>query len=123
METEELNKVIIVEGLTDKEQVEKVIEDQVTIICTNGTLGIERFDELLYNYQLDDREVFILVDEDRAGISLRNQLRAELPHAHHIHVSEEYREVAATPENVLAALLVDKHIKVNTFYLGLNGKF
>lgn len=123
MEYEELEKIIIVEGLTDKKQIEKVMtDDHVTIICTNGTLGIERFDELLERYHLDDREVFILVDEDSAGISLRNQLTAELPHAQQIHVSEEYREVATTPENVLATLLVSKHIKVNPFYLGLIGE-
>lgn len=118
---EELEAIIIVEGLTDKQQIEKVIRDPVTIVCTNGTLGVERFDELLEDYQLDDREVFILVDEDRAGISLRKQLRSELPHAHHIHVSEEYREVAATPENVLATLLAAEEIDVKPFYLGLNG--
>ncbi|GIO28663.1 toprim domain-containing protein [Ornithinibacillus bavariensis] len=109
--------VIIVEGLTDKKQLEKVIDDQVTIICTNGTFDIERFDELLETYQLDEKDVFILVDEDKSGLKLRKQLASELPHADHIYVSSEYREVAATPERILAMLLLGKHIAVNPQYL------
>lgn len=117
MEYENLEKIIIVEGKTDKEQVKKIIDDHVLILCTYGTFGIERFDELLEKYDLDNREVFILVDEDEAGIALRNQLRAELPHAEHIYINGDYREVASTPENVLAPLLVSKYIKVKPYYL------
>lgn len=110
-------KVIIVEGLTDKKQLEKVIEDHITIICTNGTFDVERFDELLETYLLDDKEVFILVDEDHSGMKLRKRLAQELPHAEHIYVSSEYREVAATPERVLAMLLLGKQIAVNPLYI------
>lgn len=117
MITSDLDKVIIVEGLTDKRQIEKVINDDVTIVCTNGTLGVERFDEMLEMYQLDDRDVFILVDEDRSGIKLRKQLARELPHADHIYVSSEYREVATTPEHILATALVGKHFSVNPLFL------
>ncbi|KPH78724.1 toprim domain-containing protein [Oceanobacillus caeni] len=117
MITSDSEKVIIVEGLTDKRQIEKVINDDVTIVCTNGTLGVERFDEMLEMYQLDDRDVFILVDEDRSGIKLRKQLARELPHADHIYVSSEYREVATTPEHILATTLVGKHFSVNPLFL------
>ncbi|MGY0693276.1 toprim domain-containing protein [Virgibacillus sp. FSP13] len=115
--THESEKVIIVEGLTDKKQIKKVITDDVEIICTNGTLGVERFDELLYTYDLDNKDVFILVDEDNSGIKLRKQLARELPHAEHIYVSSEYREVATTPEQVLATVLVAKSIAVNPIFL------
>lgn len=114
---EELKKIIIVEGKTDKQQVEKVIDDDVIVVCTHGTFGIEKFDELLEEYQLDDREVFILVDEDEAGHELRKELRAELPHAEHIYIHGEYREVATTPETVLAPLLISKYIHVKPIYL------
>lgn len=117
MDYEELEKIIIVEGKTDKKQVEKVIDDRVIILCTHGTFGIERFDEMLEKYQLDDREVFILVDEDEAGIELRKELKAELPHAEHIYINGDYREVATTPENILATLLAGKYIDVKPFYL------
>ncbi|WP_407703041.1 toprim domain-containing protein [Virgibacillus tibetensis] len=115
--THEPEKVIIVEGLTDKRQIKRVITDDVTIVCTNGTLGVERFDELLETYDLDDKEVFIFVDEDQSGIKLRKQLARELPHADHIYVSSEYREVATTPEHILAAALISRRIEVNPIFL------
>ncbi|WP_164668206.1 toprim domain-containing protein [Virgibacillus doumboii] len=115
--TQESEKVIIVEGLTDKKQVRKVITDDAEVICTNGTLGVEKFDELLETYDLDNRDVYILVDEDSSGIKLRKQLRRELPHAEHIYVSSEYREVATTPEHVLATTLAGKRIEVNPIFL------
>src|SRR5699024_6464232 len=99
------NTVIIVEGLTDKKELEKVINQDITIICTNGTLGVEKFDELLETYDLDNREVFIFVDEDESGVKLRKQLTQELPHAEHIYISSEYKEVATTPGDVLAMAL------------------
>lgn len=117
MNNYESNTIIIVEGLTDKQAVEKIITEDVTIICTHGTFGIERFDELLETYDLDNKEVFILVDEDKAGIELRKELARELPHADHIYVSEEFGEVATTPADVLATAIVSKHIKVDPFFL------
>lgn len=115
--THDTEKVIIVEGLTDKKQISKVIAEDADIICTNGTLGVEKFDELLEKYDLDNRDVYILVDEDSPGIKLRNQLSRELPHAGHIYVSSDYREVATTPENMLASELAGKRIEVNPIFL------
>lgn len=117
MITPESDKVIIVEGLSDKKRIKKIITDPVTIICTNGTLGVAWFDELLDTYDLDNKDVFILADEDSAGMKLRKQLARELPHAEHIHVSSEFREVATTPESALATALVCKRIKVNPIFL------
>lgn len=117
MITPESDKVIIVEGLTDKKQIKKIITEPVTIICTNGTLGVARFDELLDTYDLDNKEVFILADEDSAGLKLRKQLARELPHAEHLYVSSEFREVATTPESALATALVSKRINVNPIFL------
>ena len=113
------DKVIIVEGLTDKKQIEKIITESVIILCTHGTYDLERFDELIEKYELDHRDVYILVDEDDAGKELRKQIIRELPHSTHVHVSEEYKEVAATPENLLANIFVRHNIKVNPFYLQL----
>lgn len=111
------DRVLIVEGRTDKKQIEKVIKEAITIICTNGTLGIEKMEQLIFDYNLDNCEVFILVDEDEAGHKLRKQLSKELPHAHHIFIDKTFREVAATPENELATTLVRNHIMVNPLYL------
>lgn len=117
MASENSGKVIIVEGLTDKKELEKVITENVTIICTNGTLGVEKFDELLDTYDLDDRDVYIFVDEDKSGIKLRKQLTRELPHAEQIYISSEFKEVATTPGDVLANVLAAKNIEVDPFFL------
>lgn len=113
----ENEKVIIVEGLTDKREIQKIITEDVTIICTNGTLGVERFDDLLETYDLDHKQVFIFVDEDASGLNLRRQLKQELPLAIHIYVSSEYKEVAATPAYMLATALAGQGIAVNPSFL------
>ncbi|MFB1051189.1 toprim domain-containing protein [Paraliobacillus sp. JSM ZJ581] len=113
----ESKRILIVEGLTDKIQIEKIVTDAITIICTNGTLGVEKMEQLINDFQLDDCDVFILVDEDEAGHKLRKQLTIELPHAQHIYIDKTYREVAATPEVELATALVSKHINVDPIYL------
>ncbi|ENH96816.1 hypothetical protein J416_08964 [Gracilibacillus halophilus YIM-C55.5] len=110
-------KVIIVEGRSDKEKIKKLIEEDVEIICTNGTLGVERLEYLIEDFELDDRDVFILVDEDNAGKKLRKQLSTELPHAVHIYIDKAFREVAATPESELAVALVASHISIYPNYL------
>ncbi|MDC3417891.1 toprim domain-containing protein [Aquibacillus salsiterrae] len=112
-----VKKVIIVEGRTDKKQIEKVIEEDVEIICTNGTLGVERLEELLIEYDLDNKEVYILVDEDDSGKKLRKQLSFELPHAEHIYVDKTFREVAATPASELATALLSRRFQINPLFL------
>lgn len=120
MITTDSDRVIIVEGLTDKRRIEKVLNDDVTILCTNGTLGLKRFDEMLETYDLDGKDVFIFVDEDRSGWQLRKLLTKELPHAEHMYVSSEYREVAATPERMIAAELMHNQFSVNPLFLRRN---
>lgn len=110
-------KVMIVEGVTDKKKVERLLAEDILIICTYGTLGVERLDELLYEYDLDNKQVYILVDEDRAGIKLRKLLSQELPHATHIYINEGYREVATTPDHALAVTLLSKGLSVYPSFL------
>lgn len=117
MDAETYSPIIIVEGKTDKAHLKKIINDDVTIVCTFGTLGVERFDELLEKYYLDDRRVIILVDEDERGIELRDLLKQELSHAEHIYISSDFKEVATTPQSYLAMELVKKNINVNPIYL------
>ncbi len=74
-------------------------------------------DELLDKHDLDNRDVYILVDEDDSGSKIRRQLTHELPHARHIHIESEFREVAATPVHMLAEALVGAEIAVNPIFL------
>lgn len=110
-------KVIIVEGKADKKQIRKIISEDVVIICTFGTFGVGKFDEMLEKYQLDDREVYLLVDADESGEKLRKQLISELSHAVHIYIPEEYQEVERTPENILARELLKNNIQIHSRYL------
>ncbi|MBS2772277.1 MULTISPECIES: toprim domain-containing protein [Anoxybacillus] len=103
-------KVIIVEGRSDKKKIEGMIKDSVEIICTNGTISRAKLDEWID--QLYDKEVFILVDSDEAGERLRKQLRREFPEAEHLYIDRMYREVAAAPKKHIATVLLSANIDV-----------
>lgn len=117
--SEYIKKIIIVEGKTDKFQIEPILSEDVTILSTQGTFAIERFDYLLDEYQLDDHDVYIFVDEDKPGMELRRELRHELPQATHIYTDPNFKEVAETPKDVLAQILLEHHFKVVPMYLFL----
>lgn len=110
-----IEKVIIVEGKTDKKKVESVIKEPVEIICTNGTIGISQMDELID--RLYDKEVFILVDADDSGEKLRKQFKREFPEAKHLYIDRSYREVASAPENHVASVLLQANISVDVKFL------
>lgn len=114
METE---KVIIVEGRSDKVKVAKILEEDVEIICTNGTVSTQKIEELVDEYDLDNKDVYILADADHAGEKLRSQFKRELPNAEHIYIDKAFREVATTPEYHLAIALLSKNINVNPKFL------
>ncbi|HHY71804.1 MAG TPA: toprim domain-containing protein [Bacillus bacterium] len=117
MERIDVEKVIIVEGISDKKKIEPLFLDFVEIICTNGTVSTEKIEELVNEYDLDNKEVYILADADYAGEKLRKQFKRELPNAIHIYIDKVYHEVATTPEYHLAAALLNKHFNVDPKYL------
>ncbi|HJV46276.1 MAG TPA: toprim domain-containing protein [Bacillota bacterium] len=108
-------KVIIVEGKTDKERIQLIIDEPVEIICTYGTLSDEKVEELIW--PLQDEDVYVLVDADESGNKLRQQLKHELPNARHLYTRKMYREVATTPMEHLAKILADAHIVIHQKYL------
>lgn len=110
-------RIVIVEGITDKKKLVKVLDEEIEIICTYGTLGLERMEEMIFDHNLDERSVYILVDEDDSGYKIRKQLTEELPHAEHIYIDKAFREVAATPEPELARALLSRHFTVKSIYL------
>lgn len=109
------DKVIIVEGTTDKRKVQAIVSEPVEIICTNGTIGVTKLDELID--MLYDKDVFILVDADAAGEKLRKQFKREFPEAEHLYIDRMYREVATAPEHHLASVLLSANIDVYTEFL------
>lgn len=112
---EENHKVIIVEGSSDKKKVLTVLKEPVEIICTNGTIGVSKLDELIDS--LFDKDVYILVDADASGEKLRKQFKREFPEANHLYIDRMYREVATAPANHLATVLTGANIDVHTEYL------
>lgn len=102
--------IIIVEGKTDKARILQILAQPVKILCTQGTLSYEQFEEDIIPLQHD--EVYILVDADDSGNRLRNQLKQALPNAKHLYTRRVYREVAHTPTEYLAKILHDAHFEV-----------
>ncbi|GAB7386867.1 toprim domain-containing protein [Bacillaceae bacterium] len=107
----DVEKVIIVEGKTDKERLLQILDEPVHIVCTYGTLSEEKIEETIL--PLADKEVYILVDADEAGNRLRDQLKRELPNARHLYTRKIYREVARSPLDYLAKILQEAHFAIN----------
>lgn len=106
------DKIIIVEGLSDKRKIQKIVKEPVDIVCTNGTISQSRLEELVDH--ISDQEIFILVDSDAAGEKLRRQLKREFPEAEHLYVDRVYREVAAAPVQHLAEVLLRANLHIET---------
>lgn len=103
-------RVIIVEGKTDKQRLMQILAEQVEIVCTYGTLGLDKLEELINEY--GDNEVCVLLDADYAGDKARRLFKQEFPNVRHIYTHRMYREVATTPLNVLAQILEGAHFAV-----------
>lgn len=106
------DKVIIVEGNRDRKKVLAVLAEEAEVICTNGTIGLEKLDELVE--QLEGLDVYILVDADESGEKLRRQLRREMPNAEHLYIDRVYREVEDAPRSHIADVLQRANFLVNT---------
>lgn len=113
----EIEKIIIVEGRSDKKKVKPLIKEEVEIICTHGTIGVEKLDEMIEEYDLDHRDVYILVDPDESGVKLRKQLVRELPHSTQLYIDQIYQQVENAPEYHLAYILVGANIDVYPEFL------
>lgn len=114
-----VKKTIIVEGSSDRKRVAKLIDEPVDIICTNGTIGVAKLDELVD--ELFDRDVYILVDADASGEKIRRQFKRELPYARHLYIDRGYKEVAAAPYRHLADVLMSADIHVRGEFLQKEG--
>jgi len=96
-------KVLIVEGTNDRKRVKQILVEQVDIICTYGTLSEEKLETLIL--PIEERDVYILVDADEAGESLRKQLKRELPNATHLYTEKRFKQVETTPMEYLTHIL------------------
>jgi toprim domain protein len=106
-----MDKVIVVEGRSDKSRIAPLIAEPVTILCTNGTVSASRLEELLLPYE--DLDIIILVDADKSGEQLRKLVKREFPEARHFYINRSYKEVAATPIRILLDVLISANVQVN----------
>lgn len=114
-----MEKTIIVEGASDRKKIKEIVNEPVDIICTNGTIGLSRLDELIES--LYGQDVYILVDADQAGEKLRKQFIRELPEARHLYIDRVYKEVATAPYRHLASVLLGANIDVHGEFLQKDG--
>lgn len=105
-----MSKIIIVEGKTDKERIKEILNEPIEILCSYGTMSYEKLEE--WATQLEEAEIYLLVDADESGEKIRKQIKQELPNVHHLYTHRMYREVATTPIDVLAEILEHAHFEV-----------
>lgn len=114
------DKVLIVEGKTDKRRIEEVLVEPVQIICTFGTMGVSKLDEILE--QLDGSDIYILSDADKEGRKIRKWFKKHLSESTHIYIDPKFGEVGRCPRDYLANLLMRHGFYVDTSLI-MKGKF
>lgn len=105
-----MKKAIIVEGKTDREQLFKVLDEPVDIICTYGTINSTKLERILDEESYD--EVYVLVDADEAGNKLRLSIKNLFPNFRHLYTQKTYKEVANTPRDELRRILRNAYFLV-----------
>lgn len=114
------DKVLIVEGKTDKRRIEEVLIEPVQIICTHGTMGIEKLDEILE--QINGNDIYILSDSDKEGRNIRKWFKKHLSESTHIYIDPKFGEVGRCPRDYLANVLMRHGFYVDTSLI-MRGKY
>lgn len=109
-----MSKAIIVEGKTDREQLQKVLDEPVDIICTFGTMNQTKLEGLIDEEHYD--EIYVLFDADESGNKLRRSIKILFPNLKHLYTRKMYREVATTPLAEIKEILQNAHFNVKEWY-------
>lgn len=107
-------KIIIVEGKADRFRLKKILAESIEIICTFGTISEYDLDELLEPYEMD--MLYVFVDADYTGERIRALFQRNYPEAIHLYTDEFYKEVEATPFQVLVEQLI-QHFEIRQQFL------
>jgi toprim domain protein len=111
----QFEKVLIVEGKSDRIRVGRILAEPIEIICTHGTISPYHLEELLAPYE--QHEMYVFMDADEDGEKTRALFKREYPLAIHLYTEKVYKEVETTPYNILAAVLQAAHIEVRAEFL------
>lgn len=109
-------KCIIVEGRSDKLKLAPIFAEDVTIICTNGTISEDALLDLIEPFE--ECKLYTLFDADQSGEKLRRLTKRIYSEAVHLCIPRTYIEVANAPSKVLAQLLNAARFSVHKQYLG-----
>jgi toprim domain protein len=90
---------IIVEGKNDKARLRRLLNDQIAILCTYGSLNTERLEAL--KKKTGQTEVYLFTDNDSSGKKIRGILRDTFPDAEQIYTRRGYAGVEGTPDEYL----------------------
>ncbi|MFB5763777.1 toprim domain-containing protein [Paenibacillus medicaginis] len=94
---------IIVEGKNDRSKLRRLLDPEVRILCTFGTLNTMKLDSLRKQAKHD--EVYLFMDNDSSGKKIRGMLRDSFPDALHIYTRKGYAGVEGTPDEYLIGQL------------------
>ncbi|EES73277.1 toprim domain protein [Paenibacillus sp. oral taxon 786 str. D14] len=94
---------IIVEGKNDRSKLRRLLDEEVRIYCTFGTLNTEKLESL--RKKVKDDELFLFLDNDPSGKRIRGVLRDAFPDAEQIYTRRGYAGVEGTPDEYLIAQL------------------
>ena len=94
-----MGTMIIVEGKNDKKTLRRLLSDNISILCTFGTLNSDKI-EVIKN-KAKNHEIYIFTDNDPSGKKIRAQLSDLFPDAVQIYTRKGYAGVEGTPEEYL----------------------
>lgn len=94
---------LVVEGRSDKIQLQKIVANNVHIVCTHGTKDEEALLEIIEPYE--DAELFTFFDRDKSGDYLRKKMQRVYSEALQLQLPAPYIQVAETPLTILRAIL------------------
>lgn len=94
---------VIVEGKNDRSKLRRLLQPEISILCTYGTLNSMKLEKLRKQIKYD--EVYLFMDNDSSGKRIRGELRDTFPDAEHIYTRRGYAGVEGTPDEYLIAQL------------------
>lgn len=94
---------IIVEGKNDRSKLRRLLDEDVRIFCTFGTLNTDKLESL--RKQVKEDEIFLFLDNDPSGKKIRGILRDAFPDATQIYTRRGYAGVEGTPDEYVIAQL------------------
>lgn len=94
---------IIVEGKNDRSKLRRLLDEDIRIFCTFGTLNTDKLEAL--RKQVKEDELFLFLDNDPSGKKIRGILRDAFPDATQIYTRRGYAGVEGTPDEYVIAQL------------------